>query len=106
MTKCRKDWDRKTRNGDFFKHILYECQKEVIQASTEVEAMGMGKRNAVLSVGAGDQMDVGLRESEKSRVPPRSLGVALDAEEPTLLVATTINCQERFGHCSNYPLWP
>ena len=34
--------------------ILYECQREVIQARTEVEAMGMGKRSAVVSVGAGD----------------------------------------------------
>lgn len=43
--------------------------------------MGLGKRSTVISVGARDWVDVGLRKSEKSRAPPRSLGVALHAEE-------------------------
>ena len=35
-------------------NILYECQRELIESRTEVEAMGMGKRRAVISTGAGD----------------------------------------------------
>lgn len=64
----------------FFKHTLYKCQREGIQARTEVEAMGMEKRifQNLISIGAGDWWGVGLRAC---RVPPRSLGVALDAEE-------------------------
>lgn len=51
------------------------------QVGREAEAMETERRSAVVSIGAGDWLDVGLRELEKSRVFLKSLGVALVEEE-------------------------
>lgn len=47
----------------------------------EAEAMGMERRSGVVTVEAGDWLDAGLGELEKSRVTLRNLDAALDSEE-------------------------
>lgn len=43
--------------------------------------MGMERRSGVVTVEAGDWLDSGLGELEKSRVTLRNLDAALDSEE-------------------------
>lgn len=53
--------------------------------------MGMERRSGVVTVEAGDWLDAGLGELEKSRVTLRNLDVALDSEEH----AATCQCVQR-----------